>query len=159
MTVHAELDSNVTAAMYLVRYCRTKIRESTFKRSFIFVQIFEWNLARSLSKMFHHKLVKPVWPDYKFICLVFGHLHQLKFVRWQIKFAKIISKFCKIRCEPVQNGQSFYHCPRWRNFTKSGYTGWSFVRTQNEFKVQLEFCCLPRVRSFCCLLYLEIEPR
>ena len=104
------------AAMSLVRYCRTKIRESTFKRSFIFVQIFEWNLARSLSKMFHHKLVKPVWPDYKFICLVFGHLHQLKFVRWQIKFAKIISKFCKIRCEPVQNGQSFYHCPKVAKF-------------------------------------------
>ena len=38
-----------------------------------------------------------VWPDDTFICLVFGH----------IKFAKIISKFCQIRYEPVQNGQSF----------------------------------------------------
>ena len=49
------------------------------------------------------------------------------FAQWDLKFAKIISKFGPILNEPFQNGQSFFNgVPKWKIFDNSGHT--AFVR-------------------------------
>ena len=57
----------------------------------------------------------PVWPDGY---IIFQHLEQWKFAQKYKIFAKVGSQFCQI----LKKWQMFF--PKWRNFAKSGHTGW-----------------------------------
>ena len=57
-----------------------------------------------------------MWPDEKFICLIFGHLHQSKYVRWHIIFAKSSQNFAKYVMNPFKMAKVFYHCAKGEKF-------------------------------------------